>query len=183
MDANRPPTVGLRYSPRARHFHWWMFGFVALAYLLANLIDVYERGTPLRRIVTQSHFLTGLVVLALVLPRLLHRLRNAPPPIVPPIAGWEAGLSRLTYVLLYAFVFAQPLLGLISVWFGGRGIGIPGTALMLPSPLTENHDLHEQIEDIHKLLGTAFYYVIGLHVAGALWHHLVRRDSTLRRML
>jgi hypothetical protein len=117
-----------------------------------------------------------------VLPRVLHRWRNVPPPIVPAIAGWEVQLSRLTHGLLYAFLLLQPVLGLLTVWFGGRGIGIPGTTLILPSPLPENHDLHEQLEDIHKWIGTAFYYVIGLHILGALWHHFLRRDSTLRRM-
>jgi cytochrome b561 len=175
-----PPEA--RYSRRSRLFHWWIFGFVALAYLLVNLVDLFERGTPARRAVLQSHFLVGLVVLVLVLPRLLHRLRNTPPPILPPIAGWEANLSRLTHVLLYAFLVVQPLLGLLSVWLGGRGIGIPGTSLMLPSPLSENHDLHEQLEDIHGWIGEAFYYVIGLHIAGALWHHFIRKDNTLRRM-
>src|SRR6187549_2835096 len=119
------------YSRRARRFHWWMFGFVALAYLLVNLVDLFERGTPMRRAMLQSHFLTGLVVLALVLPRLLHRMRNAPPPIVPPIASWEVLLSRVTHVLLYAFLLLQPLLGLLMVWLGGRGIGIPFTDLQL----------------------------------------------------
>jgi cytochrome b561 len=172
-----------RYSPTARRFHWWMFGFVALAYLFINLVDLYERGTPLRRAYQQSHFLAGLVVLALVLPRVLHRWRNVPPPIMPPIAGWEVQLSRLVHGLLYAFLLVQPVLGLLTVWLGGRGIGIPGTTLMLPSPLTENHDLHEQLEDIHGWIGEAFYYVIGLHIVGALWHHFLRKDSTLRRML
>lgn len=181
MDAFHSTTP--RYSARARRFHWWMFGFVTLAYLLINLVDLYERGTPVRRAIQQGHFLAGLVVLALVLPRLLHRWRNAPPPIVPPIASWEATLSTLTHGLLYAFLLAQPVLGLLTVWFGGRGIGIPFTGLQLPSPLTENHALHEQLEDIHKWIGEAFYYVIGLHIAGALWHHFVRKDSTLRRIL
>ena len=181
MDAT-PLSPDARYSHRARLFHWWMFGFVALAYLLVNLVDLFERGTPVRRAVLQSHFLAGLVVLALVLPRLLHRLRNVPPPIVPPIANWEVTLSRVTHVLLYAFLLVQPLLGLLTVWLGGRGIGIPFTALQLPSPLTENHDLHEQLEDIHVLVGEAFYYIIGLHIVGALWHHFVRHDSTLRRI-
>jgi len=171
------------YSRRARRFHWWMFGFVAFAYLMVNLVDLFERGTPLRRGVMQSHFLAGLVVLALVLPRLLHRMRNAPPPIVPAIARWEAGLSALTHVLLYAFLIVQPLLGLLTVWLGGRGIGIPFTELLIPSPLTENHDLHEQLEDIHVWIGQAFYFVIGLHIVAALWHHFVRRDTTLRRIL
>ena len=96
-----PPDA--RYSRRSRLFHWWMFGCVALAYLLINLVDLYERGTPARRAVMQSHFLAGLVVLALALPRILHRMRNTPPPILPPIAAWEASLSRLSHVLLYAF--------------------------------------------------------------------------------
>jgi cytochrome b561 len=181
MDS--PAPLPPHYSRRARRFHWWMFAFVTLAYVLVNLVDLFERGTPLRRFVLQSHFLAGLVVLALLVPRFLHRVRNAPPPIVPPIAAWERTLSALTHGLLYAFLLVQPLLGLLAVWLGGRGIGIPGTGLQLPSPLAENHDLHEKLEDIHAWIGTAFYYVIGLHVAGALWHHFVRKDSTLRRIL
>jgi cytochrome b561 len=185
MDATPPAPLPpeARYSSRARRFHWWMFGFVVLAYLLINLVDLFERGTPLRRGLQQSHFLVGLVVLALVLPRLLHRWRNRPPPIVPAIAGWERVLSRLTHGLLYGFLLVQPVLGLLTIWYAGRGIAIPGTELQLPSPLARNHDLHEQFEDVHAWLGTAFYYVIGLHIAGSLWHHFVRRDTTLRRIL
>jgi cytochrome b561 len=98
------------------------------------------------------------------------------------MATWEVTLSRITHVLLYAFLGVQPLLGLLSVWLGGRGISIPGTELQLPSPLSENHDLHEQLETIHGWIGTVFYYVIGLHIAGALWHHFFRHDNTLRRI-
>jgi cytochrome b561 len=172
-----------RYSARARRFHWWMFGAVALAYLLINLVELYERGTPVRRAVMQSHMLAGLVVLALVLPRLLHRWRNAPPPILPPIAAWEVVLSRLTHGLLYTFMLVQPILGLLTVWTGGRGIGIPFTGLELPSPMIENHDLHERLEEIHGFVGETFYWIIGLHILGALWHHYLRRDTTLKRML
>ena len=171
------------YSRRARRFHWWMFGFVATAYVIINLVDLFERGTPVRRAMMQSHFLAGLVVLALVLPRLLHRMRNAPPPIVPPIARWEVLLSGLTHLLLYAFLIVQPLLGLLTVWLGGRGIGLPFTGLEIPSPLAENHAMHEKLEDIHGWIGQVFYFVIGLHIAGALWHHFVRRDTTLRRII
>jgi cytochrome b561 len=184
IDTPLPPAAAdLRYSRGSRLFHWWMFGFVTLAYALVNLVDLFERGTPERRFVLQSHFLVGTVVLLLVLPRFLHRLRNAAPPIVPPIAAWEAQLSHFTHMLLYAFLLLQPLLGLFTVWLAGRGVGIPGTALQIPSPLAENHDLHEQFETVHVWLGEIFYYVIGLHIVGALWHHFVRRDSTLRRFL
>ena len=183
MNSVPTPVAEAKYTRRARFFHWTMFGLILAAYVLINVVDLYARGTPERRFVMQSHFLAGLCVLALVLPRLLHKLRHARPPIVPPIAGWEDSLSKLTHVLLYAFFFVQPLLGLFTVWSGGRGVGIPGTSLQIPSPLVENHDLHEQLENIHVWIGTAFYFVIGLHILGALWHHFYRRDNTLRRML
>ena len=32
-------------------------------------------------------------------------------------------------------------------------------------------------------IGQAFYWVIGAHIVAALWHHLFRRDDTLKRML
>ena len=37
MDPTPPLPPEARYSRRARLFHWWMFAFVALAYLLVNL--------------------------------------------------------------------------------------------------------------------------------------------------
>ncbi len=171
-----------RYSRLARWYHWLSFAFVALAYVLINLRGMTARGSDARTLVMQGHFLAGVIVLALVLPRLLHRLRNAPPPIAPPIAAWEAGLSRLTHVALYAFLIVQPLLGLLTVFTGGHGLAIPFTGLQIPSPMTADRDLSHRLEDIHGWIGTIFYYVIGLHIAGALWHHFVRHDDTLRRM-
>lgn len=171
-----------RYSLTARWFHWSAFAFVALAYLLVNLVDVPARGSAARSLILQGHFVAGLVVLALVLPRLLHRLRNAPPPIVPPIAPWEAVLSRCTHIALYAFLVVQPLLGLLTVFAGGHGVTIPFTSLQIPSPMVADRALSHQLEDIHGTIGTIFYYVIGLHILAALWHHFVRHDDTVRRM-
>ena len=71
-----------RYSRLARWSHWLTFAFVALAYLLINLRGMAAKGSDERTLFMQSHILAGLAVLALVLPRLLHRLRNVPPPIV-----------------------------------------------------------------------------------------------------
>ena len=179
MASNVPVA---RYSAPARWFHWLAFAFVTLAYLLINLREITTHGSQARLLTLQGHFVAGLVVLALVLPRLLHRFRNAPPPVSPPIAPWEAMLSRCTHVALYAFLVVQPLLGLLAVFSGGHGIVIPFTSLQIPSPMAADRALSHQLEDIHGTIGTIFYYVIGLHILGALWHHFVRHDDTLRRM-
>ncbi|MEO6138071.1 MAG: cytochrome b [Luteimonas sp.] len=176
------PNPIVRYTPAARWFHWLAFAAVALAYLFINLKGVFPKGTPASKVPMQGHILFGLAVLALVLPRMLHRLRNAPPPVVPPLAAWESALSRLTHLALYAFLLVQPLMGLATVFAGGP-LTIPFTKLQIPSPLTPNRALREQLGHLHGTIGTVFYYVIGLHIAGALWHHFVRRDNTLRRMV
>ena len=49
--------------------------------------SLFERGTWERTAMVQSHFWLGLVVLALVLPRLLLRLRRGAPPITPAQSG------------------------------------------------------------------------------------------------
>ncbi|HTD27816.1 MAG TPA: cytochrome b/b6 domain-containing protein, partial [Xanthomonadaceae bacterium] len=127
-----------RYTRAARWLHWLTFAFVALAYLLINLRGLAARGSDARTLVMQGHMLTGLIVLVLVLPRLLHRFGNAPPPIAPPIATWERVLSRLTHVVLYGFLVFQPVLGLATAFLAGRHVIIPFTAVEIPSPLKVN---------------------------------------------
>ncbi len=172
----------IRYTRTARWLHWTIFGLVALAYLLVNLRGAFPRGSAAIRTSMAGHYMAGIAVVLLVLPRLLHRLRKAPPPITPPLAPWETWLSRLTHAALYAFLLVQPLLGLVAVFANGP-LPIPFTSLQIPSPLVRDHDLHEKIGHLHGTIGTVFYWVIGLHIAAALWHHLFRRDDTLRRMV
>jgi cytochrome b561 len=172
-----------RYSPAQRRLHWGMFLLLLVAYLVIELHDDAPRGSALRLGLMQTHILAGLAVLVLIGPRLWQRYRRGVPPVTPAVPGWQASLSSITHLALYAFLLIQPILGALSIWAGGRGIPIYLTGIEIPSPFAGNHDLHEYIEGIHGELGNIFYWVIGLHVAAGLFHHFVRRDDTLRRML
>ncbi|KFN45855.1 hypothetical protein N787_02605 [Arenimonas metalli CF5-1] len=86
------------------------------------------------------------------------------------------------HLLLYAMLVVQPLLGLGTAWTDGKDILLPFTQIALPALLAPDAALAGQLEELHEWVGTAFYYVVGLHAAAALYHHFVRRDDTLRRM-
>ncbi|MFC7544663.1 cytochrome b [Siccirubricoccus deserti] len=43
--------------------------------------------------------------------------------------------------------------------------------------------LAETLTLIHRIMAWSLVAMIVLHVSGALWHHFVRRDGTLRKML
>ncbi len=178
----RQPAPGhATYSAASRHLHWLMAALVILAYLLINGRGWFEKGSALRTLFVQGHFWVGLLVLALVLPRLLARFAKPTPAIEPPLSPMINLFSKLTHVALYAFLLLQPLMGVLVVLLE-RG-GIPLGGLMVPSPFAPDRALAHNIEELHVLVGTAFYYVIALHIVAALWHHFARRDNVLKRML
>ena len=170
------------YSRAQRRLHWWVAGLIVAVYLAMELRGMFARGSLPRTLMMQSHFWMGLGVFALATWRLALRRRLAVPPITPAPAAWVAAVSTLMHWALYAFFLAMPVLGLLTLWTGGRSLMLPGGA-MLPSPLAEDEALHEALEQVHTTIGEAFYYVIALHVLAAAYHHFVRRDDTLRRML
>ncbi|KAF1042547.1 MAG: Cytochrome b561 [Herbaspirillum frisingense] len=180
MQASHSPH---RYNAAARWLHWIIALLIIAAYALILSRGEFARGSPARTLVVQSHFWAGIAVLILAIPRVFNRRAHGAPAITPPLSSVMQKLAWLTHLLLYLFLFAQPLLGILTVWLGRGAIPVPLTELHIASPFAVNKDLAGEIREVHETLGELFYYVIGLHLLAALLHHFVRRDDTLKRML
>ena len=172
-----------RYHPGLRRLHWLMALLVLAAYLLIEQRGLFPRGTPQRAAMVQAHFWVGLSILLLAAWRLGLRMRSVVPPITPALPAWQAMPAKLLHLALYAFIVVMPLLGLATAWTDGKVLYLPFTDLAVPSLLAPDKDLAHQLEDLHGTIGEIFYWVIGLHILAALYHHWWRRDDTLRRML
>ncbi|MGV8920128.1 MAG: cytochrome b [Pseudomonas sp.] len=190
MTNNRPwkltvntTSLNHRYSAKARWLHWVMAGLIVLAYLLILSRTQFEKGSDPRTLVIQSHFWVGILIFLMALLRVAERRRHTPPGIIPPLQGALHLLANISHYALYAFLFMQPLLGVATVLAGNGALPIPLTHLAIPSPFDVSKPTAESLEHLHVWLATIFYYVIGLHVVAALWHHFVRRDDTVRRMV
>ena len=171
-----------KYARSRRWLHWSIVVLMVAAYLLIEFRGVFERGTSGRVAMVQGHFWVGITILALMLPRLLQAVRKPAPAISPPLPAWQALPAKAMHLLLYAMLIVQPLLGIATAWTDGKSILVPFTSIALPALLAVDKDLAHQLEDIHKLVANGFYFVVGLHVLAALYHHFGRRDDTLRRM-
>ncbi|MFS8064282.1 MAG: cytochrome b [Luteimonas sp.] len=172
-----------RYSPGMRRLHWLMAVLVLAVYLLIEQRGLFARDTPQRAAMMQGHFWVGLSILLLAVWRLGLRVRNVVPPITPALPGWQAMPAKLLHLALYAFIVIMPLLGLATAWTDGKVLYLPFTDIVVPALLAPDKPLAHQLEDLHGTIGEIFYWVIGLHVLAALYHHVWRRDDTLRRML
>ncbi len=168
----------LRYDSVARSLHWLIAILVVSAFALGLLVDMFpsswEDG------VVNAHKLIGVSILFLALIRLFWRVGHAPPPAEPTTAFLERA-SSLSHLALYGLLIAVPLIGLaFAAW---RGQGIDFWIFSIANVMAENKVLARQIGGIHEI---AAYILIGLavlHAAAALWHHFVRKDAVLMRML
>ena len=175
------PSTLARYSGPAVFFHWAVFLLIATAYAAIELKGFLPKGSASRALSMSVHTWAGALVLVLAVPRLLWRLaRGAPAP--EPGPRWMQLLGSAMHLVLYLFIFVQPVLGLLALNAGGHLLTVPGLGIELPALVAQSKDLKEILEDVHGTLGTAFYTVIGLHAIAALFHHYMLGDNTLRRM-
>ena len=172
-----------RYARPVRMMHWTVFAFVLLAYVFINLFELFPRGSTTRANILGAHFLAGIAVLLLVLPRLAVRMKHEDPPVLPPLDQWMKVLGKVTHAALYLFLLVQPILGIITLQIAGKPVSLFGVTVLPTFFGPGNRDLAHQWEEVHGTIGEVFYYVIGLHILSALWHHFGRRDNALRRML
>lgn len=167
-----------RYSKPAVFFHWAIVVLVALAYFAIEVRG--PKGTESRVLWSNVHFWAGSLVLTLAVLRLGWRLwRGAPADIDSNRAMMFA--ARIAHLALYLFIFVQPLLGILMINTAGHPVTLAGLDWQIRL-VGEDPIAKQAIRQAHEFIGNLFYWVIGLHAAAALVHHVLLRDNTLRRM-
>jgi cytochrome b561 len=173
-------SVAQRYGKLSITLHWLMLALFVGVYACIEIKGLLPKGHALRGMFLGLHGLFGLSIFALVWVRLLGRLTPRPP-ITPALPQWQTGVSHLMHLALYVLMIATPLLAWLMLSAGGKPM--PYFEFFLPSPVAVDPDLAKQFKYWHELLGSAGYWLIGLHAAAGLFHHYWVRDNTLMRML
>lgn len=168
-----------RYGALAQLFHWVVaLGFVA-QYALAWYMEDLPNG-PFKIELYNLHKSIGVTILAAAVLRIAWRWANPVPPMPKDSAAWEVRAAQASHVLLYLFIFAQPLSGLIFSLYSSFPTIIWGTSLPDPG---SSETVQSIFMAVHVYLSWATLALVGLHVAAALRHHIWLKDDVLRRML
>jgi cytochrome b561 len=126
------------------------------------------------------HKSVGLLILVLVIVRVLWRLiQGRPEPVV--VSPLQRSLAGLTHFALYALLLLIP----VSGWVVNSAAGVPLKAFWavpVPDLVGPNEQLKELAAELHEAGIALLSVILLLHVAAAVWHHVVRRDPVLRRM-
>ncbi len=167
----------------------WLHGIVAI-----GVLSMLAFGFVMEELAFDGavllHISVGLTLLVVIAVRSVRRLAIGWP---QPNLNHSAGDRRLAHAVHWLLLVASllmPLSGLLMATMSGWGLQWFGVELMAWSPDPANPGEVIAVSEFWKGVGheiheyTALVLIagVGLHVAGALKHHLIDRDDTLRRM-
>ena len=166
----------------AKTLHWAMFALIAAQFVVAWTMPPIEWGTE-PEVLINLHLSLGVLLMLLVIVRLVWRFRHPVPPPIPGTPAWQRSAASLTHFGLYALLLILPLTG----WAAASARGWPVTLFglfRLPALVPEDTQWGFKAGDLHAdRLSWALLALIGLHILAGLYHHFLRRDDVLRRML
>lgn len=168
-----------KYGVVSKTFHWLIFVLVFVmivgGFFLDDVPDEYK-GT-----IYNLHKLTGLCILLLMVLRMLWASCNVKPALPASMPHWQQVSARVTHYLLYLLVTAMPLVGWIGSSASRKAPHLGSFTFTLPVP--EDKALSHALFDVHEVIAYMIIAVVCLHIAAALYHHYVKKDDVLRRML
>lgn len=171
--------MGKKYPSLQISMHWLVFLLVVIAYAAMELRGFAPRSY--RPLINALHFSCGISILIIMLGRLIGRLFYRAPPTEPKPHPAFIGLSHLAHTLIYLLFIILPILGILAVYW--RGSDWFAFGLSMPVSPDPDEDLEYSVKSWHALLANTGYFLIGLHAAGALFHHYILKDNTLLRMM
>ena len=163
-----------RFTLLQRLLHWLMAACI-LAMLFIG-VGMVSTITPKYLPLILVHKTLGVALLVLVVIRLGVRLYYGAPPLPADLPGTIKLGAKLSHQALYGLMIVMPLLGLGMLWAAGYPVVLYG-GIEIPALLPQSDRLHTLLWDAHFYLGFAFFGLVLLHLAAALFHALIRRDG------
>ena len=190
-----------RYTKTAVVLHWLIaiaiFCMFALGWYMSELpkeapkqmaYDLFDWGIYTWQLAEEAsprtfyfnlHKSLGVTIFALIILRVLWRITHKAPALLTSYKAWEKKLATAAHHTLYLLMVAMPVTGIImaaSSKYGIKWFGLPFIGGL------DNADLRDVFKEAHEIVGTLIIVVLILHIAGALKHHFIDKDGTLKRM-
>ena len=171
-----------RYTRTAITFHWLIALLIIGAFIMGLVMTDIPGFTPAKLQYYSWHKWACVTILGLAALRLLWRLTQTPPAYPANLPRWQHGAANGLHGLLYVLMFAVP----VSGYFYTLSAGVPVVyfgLFKLPVLMAPDPALKPLLKEIHFWLNMVLAGAVGLHLAAALKHRFIDRDTILQRML
>lgn len=144
----------------------------------ASWLDIWDATT---NTLYSSHKLLGVLLFFLIVVRLAYRFIHGAPPDEPSLERWQKLASHVTHWAIYTLLLAVPVIG----WFGVQlfpALDVFGW-LSLPAIIAPDTAASGWVLRLHGIAAFVLLWLLASHVAAALFHHFIRKDGVLVRMV
>jgi len=177
-------TYGTRtdhYPATSKLLHWLVAVCVLTTAPVAIAMTRVSKG-PTQDLLYNFHKSLGVLILILMILRVINRLAAGALTAPPEIEPWQKTLSSIVHTSFYVLLIAMPIVGYIAN--SAYGAPTPFFGLFeLPQLVSKNEALATQLFTLHRWVGWLVIFLVLMHVSAALYHHFIRGDSVLKRML
>lgn len=173
-------NTSTEYGIISKLFHWSM-ALIIMGLLVLGFYMVSLDSTPFKFELYGWHKSFGALILFMVIARILWKFFNIKPERLATHKKWEKILAKIAHVALATGMICMPLSGWMMSSSGGHAVKMFG--LELPAIVDKSKLINGWMSDLHEFFGYVLIIAILFHVAGALKHHFIDGDMTLKRML
>ena len=136
------------------------------------------------------HKSLGVIAFVFACGRMIWRCFEGWPPATGSYTRLEHLLARMTHWLLLSGSVALPVTGMLYAGAGGFGFDCFGLTIVAPNFLPDDPTNVEPYSEFlfmvgregHSMIAYVMAAAVLLHIAAAVKHHLIDRDTTLLRM-
>ncbi len=168
------------YGFIAKLLHW-IIALMILGLLMVGFIMESMEPSEQKWQLYGYHKATGFTIFILVTIRIVWRLINIEVLLPQDLPHWQVIVSKITHYLLYLFMFLMPFSGIMMSRLGGHNINV--FDLFTIPAAAKNPELAGIFHKTHGLAAYGILAFILLHIGAALYHHFIRKDNVLMRMI
>lgn len=169
-----------KYSLGLRIIHWLMTVFI-IGMLCSGF---YMKSLPFSNKIKFSiyaiHKACGITILGLIVIRIFFRVFTYVPPFPVNFSPLTVNASKMVHLSLYFLMLLMPLSGYVISSASGKAIEY---FFHIPLLVNENRELANAANELHTTLSYFIILFIILHIAGALKHILIDKQSILKRII
>lgn len=164
-----------------------LHGVIALSMITLLAVGIYMKEFEVYELY-DLHKAVGAIVLVIALARVLVRIKEGWPTALGNMSNAQHVAAKAVHWILIVATVLYPLSGLMMSIGGGHGLSIFGwevvaeTVDAVGEVVPVNAAIGGLGHEIHELLTFFVIAAIVLHVVGALKHHFIDKDDTIRRM-
>jgi cytochrome b561 len=169
------------YTLTARVLHWLTAALVLTMIPIGIAMANVDFG-PTNDTLYHLHRSMGAVILPLMIVRLFYRWSHPPLPLPDDIAPIQKFAAEAVHWALYVLLIVQAAVG----WIATSAYRAPILVFWLfelPPIWREDRAFSEQMFMVHRNLGILIALLVCMHIGAALFHHFIRKDRVLMRMI